>query len=298
MKESNIFKIFIAVLLVSVLLFTVAFVTVYNQKNDWKEQAGEYNLSNWYHLETMARNIDNQGYTTDVLKIHYKDANAVIYTCTNPLMPSLNGNGKAHSFMGGYYAPLIQTLISGELSEEKQKEGLLIFEAMNKEFIALCEEVTGDVNYRTSKKAELVDSKSDLYISLEKKSVEFCNKYCEQISRFNYTAGVSSYIIKNIDKDYKGDGVSVFVQYFADYYEKTRVDCIIKTEKDENPLIHLNSKIKGINGEYKYIEGTGYAKGGQTQYTLYFDSIGNERNVELFIELKSGEKITIPLDLN
>ena len=90
--------------------------------------------------------------------------------------------------------------------------------------------------------------------------------------------------------------VSVFVQYVADYYSKTRVDCLIKTE-NKNPLIHINSKIKGINDEYSYIEGTGYTKGSETQYTLYFDSIVNERNVELFIELKSGEKITIPLKL-
>lgn len=35
--------------------------------------------------------------------------------------------------------------------------------------------------------------------------------------------------------------VLVFVQYVADYYSKTRVDCLIKTE-NKNPLIHINSK--------------------------------------------------------
>lgn len=295
-KFSNKVKIITAVLLIVSVLVSIAFVMVCRQKLDWQKRTGEYNISNWYHLETMARNIDYQGYTIENLKTYYDNLNTVIYTCSHPLMPPLNGNGKAHSFMGGYYVGLAQTLISDSLDEDKRKEGLLIFEAMNKEFLSLCDELTGKVNNNSDKKAELVNTDTDLYVSMEKRAIAFCDKYARQISQYNYSVGVSSYVIKNIDKEFKGDDISVFVQYVADYYSKTRVDCRIKTE-NKNPLIHINSKIKGINDEYSYIEGTGYTKGSETQYTLYFDSIGNERNVELFIELKSGEKITIPLKL-
>lgn len=88
------------------------------------------------------------------------------------------------------------------------------------------------------------------------------------------------------------------MQYIADYFEYTQVDCIIRINKDEKVLNYLETHIKGVEKIYKYTEGTCHAKNGETQYSLYFEPIGNEKEIELYIELKSGEKITIPLVLN
>lgn len=291
-------KIIIIISLVVIIAIGSAFVHLYNEKVYWQERTGDYNYSHWLNLEQMARSIDHYGYSIDVLKEHTSRINSVIFTNTNPLMPSLNGNGKAHSFMGGYYDSLVKDLCSNKLSDEKKKEGLLIFETMNKEFLALCENITAKIGKDNKAKTELVNNESPFYIDTEKKIIAFCNKYAEQVSQFTYNAGISSYIIKNVDKEYKNENISVFVQYIADYFEYTQVDCIIRINKDEKVLNHLETHIKGVEKIYKYTEGTGHAKNGETQYSLYFEPIGNEKEIELYIELKSGEKITIPLDLN
>jgi len=291
-------KIIIAIFLVALVAIGSAFVRLYKEKMYWQERTGYYNYSQWLNLEQMARSIDHYGYTIDVLKEQSPRINSVIYTTTHPLMPSLDGNGKAHSFMGGYYDSLVKDLCSDKLSDEKKSEGLLIFETMNKEFLSLCEYVIDKIGKDDKAKSDLVNNDSKLYSQTQEKIIAFCNKYAEQVSQFTYNAGISSYVIKNIDKEFINENISVLVQYVADYFEYTQVDCIIRINKDEKVLNHLETHIKGAEGIYKYTQGTGHSKNGETQYSLYFEPIGNEKKIELYIELKSGEKITIPLDLN
>jgi len=291
-------KIIIAIFLVALVAIGSAFVRLYKEKMYWQERTGYYNYSQWLNLEQMARSIDHYGYTIDVLKEQSPRINSVIYTTTHPLMPSLDGNGKAHSFMGGYYDSLVKDLCSDKLSDEKKSEGLLIFETMNKEFLSLCEYVIDKIGKDDKAKSDLVNNDSKLYSQTQEKIIAFCNKYAEQVSQFTYNAGISSYVIKNIDKEFINENISVLVQYVADYFEYTQVDCIIRINKDEKVLNQFETHIKGAEGIYKYTQGTGHSKNGETQYSLYFEPIGNEKKIELYIELKSGEKITIPLDLN
>lgn len=226
-------KIIIIISLVIIIAIDSAFMRIYNEKKYWQERTGDYNYSHWLNLEQMARSIDHYGYSIDVLKEQTSRINSVIYTNTNPLIPGLNGNGKAHSFMGGYYDSLVKDLCSDKLSDEKKKEGLLIFQTMNKEFLALCENVTAKIGQYNKAKTDLVNSESSFYAETEEKIIAFCNKYAEQVSRFTYNAGISSYIIKNVDKEFKNENISVFVQYIADYFEYTQVDCIIRIFQEQ-----------------------------------------------------------------
>ena len=59
----------------------------------------------------------------------------------------------------------------------------------------------------------------------------------------------------------------------------------------------MESYIKGKVVKYQYLQGEGNAVNGQTEYNLEFEPLYAESNIELYIELKSGEKITIPIDI-
>ena len=71
----------------------------------------------------------------------------------------------------------------------------------------------------------------------------------------------------------------------------------IETETDKVPLNHMSSHIMGRVVKYQYLQGEGNAVNGHTEYVLEFEPLYSESNIELYIELKSGEKISIPLDL-
>ena len=175
-------KVLISVLsavVIAALIFT-AFASLYKRKVYWHERTADYNISNWYNIERIALNIDRQGYTLEILENWYPHINSVVSSCTSPLMPPINGNGRAHSFMGTWYDPLVQTIISGKLSEDKQKEGIALFEEMNKEFLTVCSYITGEIP-----KEELVVNNSEEYEQAEQKITEFCNKYAEKIHIFN-----------------------------------------------------------------------------------------------------------------
>lgn len=59
----------------------------------------------------------------------------------------------------------------------------------------------------------------------------------------------------------------------------------------------MESYIKGRFVKYQYLQGEGNAVNGQTEYVLEFEPLYSESNIELYIELKSGEKIIVPIDI-
>lgn len=79
--------------------------------------------------------------------------------------------------------------------------------------------------------------------------------------------------------------------------DKTDVICTIKTESGATPLNHATSHIKDRVKTYAYLEGDSKVINGQTEYTLSFEPLHAQSSIELYIELKSGKKITIPIDL-
>ena len=125
---------------------------------------------------------------------------------------------------------------------------------------------------------------------------EYCNKYGKMISDFNHSYERTTRNIM-IDKKFSENGITVNLNHLKLSSEKTVVVCTIKTDSNEIPLNHISTHIKGKVVKYQYLQGDGKATNGQTEYTLEFEPLYAETNIELYIELKSGEKITIPLGL-
>ena len=126
---------------------------------------------------------------------------------------------------------------------------------------------------------------------------EYCNKYGNKISDFNRSYERTTRNIV-IDKVFSSDGITVNLNHIKLSSTKTVVVCTIETETDKIPLNHMSSHIMGRVVKYQYLQGEGNAVNGHTEYVLEFEPLYSESNIELHIELKSGEKISIPLDLN
>ncbi|MBR7133667.1 MAG: hypothetical protein IKD04_09075 [Clostridia bacterium] len=289
-------RITVALFLVLIILTGALFVKLNEKAENWQRRSGEYNYSLWHNIGQMAWMIDKDGVTAETLKTYRLYINAVVHGNSGGLVPPFNGSGKAHAFLGTYYDSFAVTLTDGSLNADQTALGLALFEEMNKELMAVCDFVDQKVGNSAEKRGELADYNSKLCQEVELKVKDFCNRYADKISQFNYQSGVTFYT-ENIDTEFKGEGISVLVQHIKYYVNSTVVDCIVKTDETEIPLNHITTHIKGKNGEYKYIEASAEAKEGQAQYSLYFEPLKNEKEVGLFIELKSGKSINIPLVL-
>lgn len=190
---------------------------------------------------------------------------------------------------------LKSTVIEIIFTDEKMQEAINIF----KDATLSLKELTSDILKMTVNEKDKVALRkigSPIYNEAEKKIREYCNKYGKMISNFNHSYERTTRNIV-IDKEFNENGITVDLNHIKLSSKKTVVACTIKTDSKEIPLNHINSHIKGRIIKYQYLQGEGNAIDGQAEYVLEFEPLYSESNIELYIELKSGEKITIPIKL-
>lgn len=289
-------KIIIVISLVVIIAIGSAFVHLYKEKAYWQEDAAQYNHYHWEELNLMASTIENIGFTKEGIKEIYPYINAKVFSCTAGLYPAFNGDAAYAPFLNTYYIGLAQDIMcSQDLTDEKLQEAIDIF----KDATLTLKELTMDIlkmSEREKDKVALRKVGSPIYNKAEKKIKEYCNKYGKIISNFNHSYERTTRNIV-IDKEFSNNGITVDLNHIKLSSKKTVVVCTIKTESEEIPLNHMNSYIKGKVVKYQYLQGDGNAVNGQTEYNLEFEPLYSENEIELYIELKSGESITIPIEL-
>lgn len=290
-------KIIIVISLVVIIAIGSAFVHLYNEKVYWQEDAAQYNHYHWEELNLMASTIENIGFTKEGITEIYPYINAKVFSCTAGLYPAFNGDAAYAPFLNTYYIGLAQDIMcSQDLTDEKLQEAIDIF----KDATLTLKELTMDIlkmSEREKDKVALRKVGSPIYNKAEKKIKEYCNKYGKIISNFNHSYERTTRNIV-IDKEFSNNGITVDLNHIKLSSKKTVVVCTIKTESEEIPLNHMESYIKGKVVKYQYLQGDGNAVNGQTEYNLEFEPLYSENEIELYIELKSGESITIPIELN
>lgn len=100
------------------------------------------------------------------------------------------------------------------------------------------------------------------------------------------------------DTKFENKGIKVEIKSVEVKPDKTEIRCIIETKNNQIPLIHLTTELTGKNQIYKYIEGSADSTMDKSEYLLSFESVGNDKDLLLFIELKTKEKISIPIKLD
>ena len=186
-------------------------------------------------------------------------------------------------------------MYSQDLTDEKLQEAIDIF----KDATLTLKELTMDILKMSEQEKDKVALRkvgSPIYNDAEKTIKEYCNKYGKMVSEFNHSYERTTRNIV-INKEFSNDGITVDLNHIKLSSKKTVVVCTIKTDSEEIPLNHMESYIKGRVVKYQYLQGEGNAVNGQTEYNLEFEPLYAESNIELYIELKSGEKITIPIDI-
>lgn len=289
-------KIIIVISLVVIIAIGSAFVHLYKEKVYWQEDAAQYNHYHWEELNLMASTIENIGFTKEGIKEIYPYINAKVFSCTAGLYPAFNGDAAYAPFLNTYYIGLTQDIMcSQDLTDEKLQEAIDIF----KDATLTLKELTMDIlkmSEREKDKVALRKVGSPIYNKAETQIKEYCNKYGKIISNFNHSYERTTRNIV-IDKEFSNNGITVDLNHIKLSSKKTVVVCTIKTESEEIPLNHMNSYIKGKVVKYQYLQGDGNAVNGQTEYNLEFEPLYSENEIELYIELKSGESITIPIEL-
>lgn len=289
-------KIIIVISLVVIIAIGSAFVHLYNEKVYWQEDAAQYNHYHWEELNLMASTIENIGFTKEGITEIYPYINAKVFSCTAGLYPAFNGDAAYTSVLQTYYVSLAQDIMySQDLTDKKLQEAIGIF----KDATLTLKELTMDIlkmSEREKDKVALRKVGSPIYNKAEMKIKEYCNKYGKIISNFNHSYERTTRNIV-IDKEFSNNGITVDLNHIKLSSKKTVVVCTIKTESEEIPLNHMESYIKGRVVKYQYLQGEGNAVNGQTEYNLEFEPLYSENEIELYIELKSGESITIPIEL-
>ena len=289
-------KIIIIISLVVIIAIGSAFVHLYKEKVYWQEDAAQYNHYHWEELNLMASTIENIGFTKEGITEIYPYINAKVFSCTAGLYPAFNGDAAYAPFLNTYYIGLAQDIIGSEdFTDEKLQEAIDIF----KDATLTLKELTMDILKMSEQEKDKVALRkvgSPIYNDAEKTIKEYCNKYGKMISEFNHSYERTTRNIV-IDKEFSNDGIKVDLNHIKLSSKKTVVVCTIKTNLEEIPLNHMESYIKGRVVKYQYLQGEGNAVKGQTEYNLEFEPLYSESNIELYIELKSGEKITIPIDI-
>ena len=289
-------KILIVIGLVVIIAIGSAFVHLYNEKVYWQEDAAQYNHYYWEELNLMASTIENIGFTKEGITEIYPYINAKVFSCTAGLYPAFNGDAAYTSVLQTYYVSLAQDIMyNQDLTEEKLQEAIDIF----KDTTLTLKELTMDILKMSEQEKDKVALRkvgSPLYNDAEKMIKEYCNKYRKKISDFNHSYERTTRNIV-IDKEFSNDGIKVDLNHIKLSSKKTVVVCTIKTNLEEIPLNHMESYIKGRVVKYQYLQGAGNAVNGHIEYVLEFEPRYSESSIELYIELKSGEKITIPVDL-
>ena len=289
-------KTLIIISLVVIIAISCAFVHLYKEKVYWQEDAAQYNHYHWEELNLMASTIENIGFTKEGITEIYPYINAKVFSCTAGLYPAFNGDAAYTSVLQTYYVSLAQDIMySQDLSVDKLQEAIDIF----KDSTLGLKELSLDIIKMTEDEKDKVALRivgSDVYNKAEKMIKEYCNKYGKIISEFNHSYERTTRNIV-IDKEFSNDGITVDLNHIKLSSKKTVVVCTIKTDSEEIPLNHMESYIKGKVVKYQYLQGEGNAVNGQTEYNLEFEPLYAESNIELYIELKSGEKITIPIDI-
>lgn len=289
-------KIVIIISLVVIIAIGSAFVHLYKEKVYWQEDAAQYNHYHWEELNLMASTIENIGFTKEGITEIYPYINAKVFSCTAGLYPAFNGDAAYTSVLQTYYVSLAQDIMySQDLTDEKMQEAINIF----KDATLTLKELTMDILKMSEQEKDKVALRkvgSPIYNDAEKMIKEYCNKYGKMISEFNHSYERTTRNIV-IDKEFSSDGITVDLNHIKLSSTKTVVVCTIETETDKVPLNHMSSHIMGRVVKYQYLQGEGNAVNGHTEYVLEFEPLYSESNIELYIELKSGEKISIPLDL-
>lgn len=290
-------KILIVIGLVVIIAIGSAFVHLYKEKVYWQEDAAQYNHYHWEELNLMASTIENIGFTKEGITEIYPYINAKVFSCTAGLYPAFNGNAAYTSVLQTYYVSLAQDIMyNQDLSGDKLQEAINIF----KESTLALKKLSLDIIEMTEDEKDKVALRkvgSEVYNKAENMIKDYCNEYGKKIYDFNHSYERTTRNIV-IDKKFSNDGITVDLNHIKLSSKKTVVVCTIKTKADEIPLNHMSSHIMGRVVKYQYLQGEGNAVNGQTEYNLEFEPLYAESNIELYIELKSGEKITIPVNLN
>lgn len=287
--------IFISFILI--IAIAVSYLHLYKEKKYWQLDAARYNHYHWTEINLMALKLDEFGFTKEVVEELYPYVNAKIFSSVTGLYPGFNGNSNYNFFLQTYYVQLAMDIAFNQnIKDEKLQEALELFEDATLDLKTLSHKIlkmTEDEKYEI----ELRCVGSDTYNKAEKMIEEYCNEYGKKISDFNHSYERTT---KNVyvDKDFTQNGVSINVNHLKLSEDKTIVVCTLKNQTGETPLNHITSHIKGRVKKYTYLEGEGKAINGQTEYNLVFEPLYAESDVELFIELKSGETFTIPINLN
>ncbi len=178
-------KIKLAILTALVLIIALGLVTVrfYREKNYWQNESAVDNYKNWSEIYLVAEKLSQNDLTRDFAKEMYGYVNAKIFS--NVTYPPFDGKSPYTFFLNTYYISLMQDIAYNEdLTDEKRDEAINIFKNANTELKAICKKVL-DRAENEKEQIELRKTDSKLYRELEQEIEAYCNKYGEEISRFN-----------------------------------------------------------------------------------------------------------------
>jgi len=293
-KKSK-FMVFIGLILIIAIL--ISYLHLYKEKKYWQLDAARYNRYHWTEINLMASKLDEFGFTKETVEELYPYINAKIFSSVTGLYPAFNGNSSYNFFLQTYYVQLAMDIAyNQDIKDEKLQEALDLFEDATLSLKSLTHDII-EMTENEKYEIELRKVGSDTYNNVEKMIEEYCDEYGKKISAFNHSYERTTRNVY-VDKDFSENGVSINVNHLKLSTDKTIVVCTLKNQTDEIPLNHATSHIKGRVKKYTYLEGEGKAINGQTEYNLIFEPLYAESNVELFIELKSGETFTIPINLS
>ncbi len=178
-------KIKLAFIFVLALIIALGSVTVklYKEKVYWQEDSALNNYNHWSEIYLVADKLSQNDITREFAKEMYGYVNAKIFS--NVTYPPFDGKSPYTFFLNTYYISLMQDIAYNEdLTDEKRKEAISIFKNANTELKAICKKVL-DKAENKKERIELREVGSKLYGEVEQEIIDYCNKYGDEISRFN-----------------------------------------------------------------------------------------------------------------
>lgn len=172
-KKLGLLKTILCVLVLLLLIFGGICVHYKNKAYDWQKYAAHQNYAQWQKLQTMAMMTETRAGTVE----NYYFNNGVI-TSIFRLEPAFEGKESfTASFLGTVFNSMAHDLACGDLEEEKRDACLALYKEMNHKILEICNLVLNQTENNEQAQIELMNSRSELHKTVEKKIAAFCKEY-------------------------------------------------------------------------------------------------------------------------
>ncbi len=165
------FKKTVFCIVVLLLLISIGVCIHYkNKAYDWQRYAAHQNYAQWQKLQTMAK--IGEGDEGTIANYHF--SNGVVSTLFR-LEPAFEG--KTASFLGTVFNSMAYDLAYERVDEEKRAECVALYQEMNHKILEICNWVLSQIESDEQAQINLMNERSSLHKSVEKKIAEFCDEY-------------------------------------------------------------------------------------------------------------------------